>query len=271
MSKKHEEAHVVPNTKWTFNATSTTRTKTRMARVGENDTTLEPRVFYTTEAWHTIQYLVRTCKEEVGWLGFVEDLGNMDYLIDRIVVPKQSVTGVTTDIEADDLPEMLVNLIQEGMDPGKLYYWGHSHVNMGVGPSTQDERQVGEYIENNAVFIRGIYNKRGEAKVDVFLRDIAEVYQCVEHTPLHDIIPTELQRQLDKTLRDNVKPKAYNFGGAKHTGKSHGRVWDHQRGLWTDTMPVQTAREKAGVTPLHSVPPIYELDDTGLLLPTHSM
>ena len=199
---------------WDFKATSLKPEISKMTRRGDKPQAV-PCVYYTTEAWHTIQYLVHKCSAEVGWVGLVEKYGDNDYLITDIFVPEQEVSGVTTEIEDDAMTKLTLHLIDQGLDPGQLIYWGHSHVNMGVGPSGQDERQLAEYIEHCPVFIRGIYNKKGEAKVDVFHRDEQVVYQCVDQLPLHDLIDHELARELDAVIKANVKPRTYNFSKGK--------------------------------------------------------
>ena len=44
---------------------------------------------------------------------------------------------------------------------------GHSHVNMGVGPSGQDDSMILEF-KTRDFFIRGIFNKKGDIKMDIY-------------------------------------------------------------------------------------------------------
>lgn len=138
-----------------------------------------PTVFYSPEAWFSIQHLVEIAPKEVGWLGLVEEL-EFDYLITQIFIPEQTVTAAETDISSDAMMDLYNELIADGIDTSKLIYWGHSHVNMGVTPSGQDEIQVSEYLDSCQKFIRGIYNKAGVAKVDVYDQTAGYVYQCVD-------------------------------------------------------------------------------------------
>lgn len=205
---------------WSFNACESRPTTTPLLRAGQAPKHRTPDVMYTTEAWQTIRYIVAQCSAEVGWLGLVEyyEAENV-YLITDIFVPPQEVTGATTEIESDAMAELANQLLDQNIDTGKLYYWGHSHVNMGVSPSTQDERQLDEYLEHCPVFIRGIYNKKGDAKVDVFNTAESVVFQCVDNYPVHDVMPDALVASLKQTLTKNVTERRY-LPATYHTSKN---------------------------------------------------
>lgn len=130
-----------------------------------------PIVEYTPLAMHKIKHLVRECEKEVGWFGSVSQQDGDDYkyfLIEDIYVPVQSVTGTETDVKAEDLIKLYEEIEAGGVDLSKVFYWGHSHVNMPPNPSGQDESQLLDYGEAYPVFLRGIYNKAGVERMDVF-------------------------------------------------------------------------------------------------------
>jgi hypothetical protein len=165
-----------------------------------------PNVFYTPDVWSTIRYLVDKARKEIGWLGLVDTLPNGDYLITDIYVPEQTVSGTETDISTEAMAALAMELIEDNKDPSKLFYWGHSHVNMGVSPSGQDEEQVDEYLEDCDIFIRGIYNKKGESKVDVYNKNERVVFNCV-HDGLY--MDATLQNRLDNLMLNNVIEQTY--------------------------------------------------------------
>lgn len=169
----------------------------------------QPRVFYTPETRAIIDYLVNSCAQEVGWLGLVEKQGD-DYLIGQIYVPEQTVNATETDIGSDAFTALVEEIFSGGHNPGHLYYWGHSHVNMAVSPSHQDEQQVQEYLESCPVFIRGIYNKRGDSKVDVYDREARVVFQCVEERTRFELAP-EMIQGLDELIKTNVKSSRVSY------------------------------------------------------------
>lgn len=235
---KHEK-------KWTFSATSTQPTTSPLRRRDEPQVE-PPQVIYTTEAWQTIQYIVSKCAKEVGWLGLVEKHGN-DYWVTEVFIPEQEVTSVTTEIEAEAMAALAMWMMDNDRDPSQMYYWGHSHVNMGVSPSGQDETQLEEYLHNCNVFIRGIYNKKGDSKVDIFDTEAGVVHQCVDNYPEHALLSDELRKRLDKELKDNVTDApAYSYNSGYNGGKQGGYQTPSVVGASKSSQPSQsTAAEKA--------------------------
>jgi hypothetical protein len=165
-----------------------------------------PRVFYTPDVWDRMWFLISINDKEVGWLGLVNPLPSGDYLVYDIFVPPQRVHGAETEIDQEAMTDLAMQLIDAGQDTNQLFYWGHSHVNMGVSPSGQDERQIDEYLAHCPRFIRGIYNKKGERKVDVFDRDTGVVYQCVVDRIFSPGLTEAQQNELRALCKTNVLP-----------------------------------------------------------------
>lgn len=190
-----------------------------------------PTVLYTPEVKEQMDYIVKKCTQEVGWMGLVDDLGDNTYLIYEIFVPRQQVHGAETDISAEAMAELAMELIDDGHDTSKLYAWFHSHVNMSVSPSMQDEMQVEEFVESSPVFIRGIVNKRGESKVDVYYRDHGVAFNCVNTGVHYKALEKSDHDHLDELLKQNVtsafRTPQYgnyynNYGGAYQSNIFHG-------------------------------------------------
>ncbi len=194
----------VTKAKTVTNSTTSLSAKTTVLVPPAPTTKVTPRLYYKPHIWNQIQYIIQACPKEVGWWGLVEKIGN-DYIVTSLYVPAQLVHGAETDINSEAMANLTMELLKDNKDPGKLYYWGHSHVNMGVSPSGQDETQVREYLENCPVFIRGIYNKSGASKVDIY--DVAEnvCYESVANGPAHPQLSTEDKALLDKLIAANVK------------------------------------------------------------------
>lgn len=162
-----------------------------------------PTVFFTPTAREKVNLLVKTVTTEVGWWGTVERHG-IHYLITDIFVPEQTVTGATTKIKATDLAALDAEILAAGRDPDELRYWGHSHVNFDVGPSSQDERQIQDYLQHVPWIIRGIHNKRGEQKIDVYDCENNTLHQCVKSQVVSALTPDEQQKLLDQ-INNRVK------------------------------------------------------------------
>lgn len=193
--------------------------------VGKPAIPQEPLVEYTAEVKAQMDYLVAKCPMEVGWFGLVDyDPKYHCYTIYRIVVPAQEVSHTETDISAQHMATAALALMDEGIDTGHMYAWFHSHVNMEVRPSGQDERQVAEFVECCPVFIRGIVNKRGDSKVDVYYRDHGIAY-CNVPEIVDDPRKTEWCAGMDDIIKANVKRAVYKH--ANYRGYSPGKSAAH--------------------------------------------
>ena len=127
-----------------------------------------PALWITTDAYCKMRALIAKCQDEIGWFGTVEEVED-GFMITNVMVPPQTVTSATvTSDEAEELkwrdalPDEVYN---------KLRFHGHSHVNMGVSPSTTDRAYRDEVIRNipkEGYYIFLIANKKDEVSIEVF-------------------------------------------------------------------------------------------------------
>ena len=130
--------------------------------------------------------LVQNCSLEIAWRGVVDRIDDWTFIIEDIFLPKQTVSGASVEIEAEDMAALRNKLIEEGViervtDPTAkprkgLYFHGHSHVNMAVGPSATDEGTRKEEMESNVpYYVWMICNKRGEISCCVYIDTSVDV------------------------------------------------------------------------------------------------
>lgn len=181
-----------------------------------------PTVWVTPQVRAEMDLVISHCQKEVGWMCLVENPEEGHFVITDIYIPKQTVHAAETDIDESAMQELALSLISQDIDTDKLYAWFHSHVNMGVSPSGQDERQVEEFLEGCPVFIRGIMNKRGEFKVDVYYRDHNVAFTNVDFKVLY-AIPAEREEEILRTIKDNVKEITYHSNYSGHGGFHGGK------------------------------------------------
>lgn len=132
-----------------------------------------PRVLISRPAYNDMYVLVDEVSDEVGWVGVVEKIGR-DYLIKEIFLLEQESHAATCEISAEGIVNWATEMMSsrpDGVDVvNSLRFWGHSHVNMGVSPSTQDDDQMKVFAEScNDYFIRGILNKNGVMEFTLYL------------------------------------------------------------------------------------------------------
>ena len=133
---------------------------------------IAPTVRVTTNALKWLTAIADLHPHEVGVFGFVDELENNTFVIRDIFYPKHSeAAGVTCEISPEGetlMAEWLMTHNREA-DLSKARFWGHSHVDMGVSPSGQDESQSIERMNRNESYlIRGIFNKAGLLSISFY-------------------------------------------------------------------------------------------------------
>jgi len=130
-----------------------------------------PNVMINPIALAKMQLFVNTCDKEVGWLGTVIKNKN-SYIIQDVYLFEQEVASTTTEITPEGLSKFAEQILtlENGVEIwNNIRLWGHSHVNMSVSPSGQDNEQMNSFSNiGKDWFIRIIANKNGDLKVDVY-------------------------------------------------------------------------------------------------------
>lgn len=156
-----------------------------------HDTALEKMQVYVQEA---------PGSDEIGWLGTVLREENDIYITD-VYLFKQQVHGTTTEITPEGLSEFGMELLSQpdGMEIwNNMKMWGHSHVNMGVTPSGQDDKQMKEFAQiGHDFFIRLIANKKGEMKIDVY--DYANGFEFHD-VPWFKYATSDVYKEAEETI-----------------------------------------------------------------------
>jgi hypothetical protein len=178
----------------------------------------QPTVYFTNEALATIDYIVAQCAKEIAWLGLVEEMEN-SFLVTKVYLPKQTVTGTSVDIEPDAMNLLIHELITAGEDPNKLRYHGHSHVNMAVNPSSIDQNHMRDYLEHVDYFIRSIHNKKGDTRVDVYDKRTMLVHHNVPHDNWDLLQDDAFYDRLDQVLEDQITVKLIKHAAKPWTQK----------------------------------------------------
>jgi hypothetical protein len=104
---------------------------------------------------------------------------------------------------------------------------------MGVTPSGQDEQQIEEFLENGCKqFIRGIYNKLGASKVDVYDVESNCIHQCVKNMVRPQPMADATKKHLDSLIKQNVKTKKYKPVVKAAAGSTLGKYPEQQQSLF---------------------------------------
>jgi hypothetical protein len=194
-------------------------------------TTLEPikitaptvRVTKNAVKWLTAMADIHS--HEVGVFGFVDELPDNVYVVRDIFYPKHSeANGATCEISPEGetlMAEWLMSHNREA-DLSKVKFWGHSHVDMGVGPSTQDEDQsIKRMNMNESYLIRGIFNKAGLLSISF--------YDYVNKRRFDNIKWESDEDEDDKAIRAKIiELKAINMPEVKTYGTGYGTGYNNE-------------------------------------------
>lgn len=134
---------------------------------------LTPTVYIKERALIKMNIYVDECADEVGWFGTAYRGEDGNILIDDVFLFDQEVNATTTEITPEGLSEFAQEVMSNKEDGVEIWdnlkMWGHSHVNMPLTPSAQDDKQMVEFKEGgHDWFIRLIANKQGLLKVDLY-------------------------------------------------------------------------------------------------------
>ncbi|MFA5490967.1 MAG: hypothetical protein WC284_17450 [Candidimonas sp.] len=179
-----------------------------------------PRIIVEPIAWEKMNNYVGFCNYEVGWLGTVVEAAEDIYIIDDVFLFEQEVSAVTTSIDDESMSEFANTLLAEpdGLDKiNRLRFWGHSHVNMQVEPSGQDNDQMESFADSGYDYmIRGIANKHGDMKFDVYDYRRGLIFSDI---PWMINIPTSAE--LSSTILSEMESKVRLARVRGFTGKTY--------------------------------------------------
>jgi len=153
-----------------------------------------PRVKVSLRAATDMWILTDIVSTEVGWLTtarLVKENGERVIYVDDVYLFKQQVHSTTTELTSEGLSTLGTQLIAEdmaaGIDPAlwranNLRGYFHSHVNMDVLPSGQDNDQTMAFRDNYEYpwVLRGIVNKRHKMKLDFFWFEMDIVVEDID-------------------------------------------------------------------------------------------
>lgn len=126
----------------------------------------DPTINITPEAYEKMTGLIDAIDKEIAWHGTVER-SDRDFLITDILVYPQIVTGATVDSDDQEYAKWFTELDDDQFETLRMQ--GHSHVNMGVTPSSVDEsyyKQLLEHVKDYYIII--IMNKRRELTMRLY-------------------------------------------------------------------------------------------------------
>ena len=189
-------------------------------------------LYILPEARNKMELYCDLSEGEIGWLAYVEQFDKQGFLITDCALLKQEVHATTTEITAEGLLEFWNNTPVE--QQAKIKLWGHSHVNMSVSPSGQDDSQMEYFRDGNPWFIRLITNKKREYHIDIY--DYAnglKIHMDQADLKTYNPAENELRKQIEDEIKLKVSKKEYKSTTSTLPAKSSSTVWSNSKSKYS--------------------------------------
>ena len=180
-----------------------------------------PTIVLSEKAHVDISLLVSKVETEVGWFGMVDFTDKNEFYIYDIIIPEQQCHGATTEMEPRQIFDAFQAIIAEDAVKKiplhesrvrKVRYWGHSHVNGPVNPSGQDDKQMTEFGAMNVEYmIRGIHNKKGDTRFDVYYYRNGKTMMQFNHVGWKVEATDDRFKERSLELDELIKAKVHGF------------------------------------------------------------
>ncbi len=170
-----------------------------------------PTILLSFRAYSDTHYIIESAgHNEVGWLGTVQKLEEDRYLIDRVFLFNQDVSGAHCEFDQEDIGKFYHEMLKDPVNKpilSSILFWGHLHPGNMTEPSGQDEEQM-ELFAHNPFFIRGIFTRPGKCVFTFF--DYArgvKITDCPWQLHLED---EERKKAIAGEIREKVRAGRFN-------------------------------------------------------------
>ena len=162
-----------------------------------------PVIELPIEVFQKMSALVRNSNEEIGWLALCKKEAN-SYNIYEVTICDQEVSETTVELDEKGIQKIAEELISTNREDemNNVRCWGHSHVDMPVSPSGQDDKTFEEYYKQcGDYFIRLIMNRKGEYYIDLADYEEGVIYKNLKLTFIYPENEFQLMKAIDELER----------------------------------------------------------------------
>lgn len=133
---------------------------------------LNVMIKFDLHTYLSMRTLVNAATEEIGWFSSVDIThykGTTIYYISKMIIPHQKVSPASVGITPEVVSTMCYDMAQANQhkEVEKMRFWGHSHVKMGITPSTVDTTQMHDFMQTADYMIMCIMNKQSEMHLQI--------------------------------------------------------------------------------------------------------
>lgn len=174
-------------------------------------------LYFTKSAWIKMYALINHFSTEVQWHGTVKRHNESTFIIEDILTFPHKVTGTTVTSDEEEYTRWRDNLDDDTFNA--LRFHGHSHVNMGVTPSSVDTTYRRSILDNfstptpesDLFYIFLIANKSMDISVEIYDLQNNALYSTNEVSIKIPLNNQEYLSEFLKNAKDMVKKETYNW------------------------------------------------------------
>jgi proteasome lid subunit RPN8/RPN11 len=153
-----------------------------------------PTIYIPLRVLNDMWALTNLVTTEIGWM-MTAKYENENIILGDVLLPKQQVHGATTEFDPGDQAAIYEKMMREDLANGvkpedmrvnDVRAWFHSHCEMETSPSGQDDTQANQFhtVHGWPWLLRGIVNKKGKIRLDLFLFEEGFLIKDVDWEPL---------------------------------------------------------------------------------------
>lgn len=187
------------------------------------------------EAYAKMLTIIMSQDKEVAWHGISERVSSTEFILKDILVYPQKVTASTVDTDEEEYAKWMISIDDEVFN--NMHFHGHSHVNMGVSPSTTDmghRDKITAQLGDEDYYIFMIWNKKLQWSGSIYDMQTNTLYETDDidvEISLGDMTAGDLIRELDDKVSEyryypkegskNVSTPSYpTYGGVSQRSQS---------------------------------------------------
>lgn len=165
------------------------------------------KVLIKREHFAKLLAYAKLCKSELGGFGRIVMTDNGNLEVTSIYLVKQHANGATCELDADAIGMLEY---ESRNDSGELALWWHSHVDMGVSPSTQDIETMNKMGANGRCLML-VINRKGETTAQyTFAGDKGKMIPAATITLTVEIVEEGVDKAAIKAeIAEKVLPFVY--------------------------------------------------------------
>ncbi len=163
-------------------------------------------LYVLPEVMKKIIYYTQAADGEVSGLGTIMKDGEKRLIVDKVFLLEQESSAGDTELDSEAISKLLTDMIMAKEDPGRVKFWWHSHGNMGVFWSGQDD-ECAEKLSKEYAFSL-VVNKDNElrCRLDLYnpFRITVDGIKVREMTEDDEFLKKACKEEVEKKVRSTT-------------------------------------------------------------------